>query len=215
MARYKEGSYQRYTFSFGGWADIEEGYRRGDGDPESGEVVSGLNKDARSIARQINDTIEPSLPEGFSVDTRIEFFEGSIEWLGVVMLTVAAMDWMSRISGTVDFFEKLAKLIHFAAEGPVRRSISRYGPIRPNGFRMTVNPPLNVPLGNPSNPVLDEILTRQRELSRLLQTIIQNQNAAAQQLIQRQQGTDLPKIYGFLALLLIVLITLEVIAILR
>jgi len=134
-----------FEFRFKGYDDFsyknDDRYKNNDRDVSLATV---LNEHRDEIAEEILSIVESLLnqPE-ILFKAEIDFFEGSIEWIGAVVLIVSGMNLLSAISGTADFFEKVAKLIEFAVESSVRKSIARTRiPIRTSSFNMQVMRPV-------------------------------------------------------------------------
>ena len=90
-------------------------------------IVRQLNEVSYEIAEEIQEEVRRVLPPSVLVQSEIQFFEGSISWIGVVTV----LDWMARIAGAVELIEMFSNAIQFVVERVMRRWLSgRRIPIR-------------------------------------------------------------------------------------
>lgn len=90
------------------------------------EIIQSLSNQSELIERDIQQEIKRNLPPGVNVETQIQFYEGSIEWIGIV----AVLDWMARLAGVAEFIGILSKLIEVAIERVLKRWLIRRNQIR-------------------------------------------------------------------------------------
>lgn len=204
------------VFHFSGFVDVTFISK---GDISMAGLVSLLESNRDYIEDEIRFIIMKTIsdPE-IEIYPRIEFFEGSIEIMGIVAILISSMNLLSAISGTVDFFEKTSKTISFAVERSVRRTILQAGGrIREGSFKVDVitpNPYLLSRLSRSSIsnqlPLIESLKIWQREQSRLIHLVIQNQNLILASVLNKEKDNQKLKFYifGLLVVLLVVVVML-------
>jgi hypothetical protein len=176
--------------------DSEEPGNNGRSERDDANLASELFKDASSIQKEVSSIIKSSLPteiDDVSIDTRIEFYNGSLAWVGeVVVVVFAAMNVLSAISGTVDFFDKVSGIIEFAVQTSVARAAKRRNAtIHQESIRSQVIPPVRVQQGSGSQAgILEHILRQQDIQNKQLQEILQRQTLIIDHFLRKQEKKD-------------------------
>ncbi len=82
-----------------------------------------MNERCGEICDSIRADLKRSLPPGIEVSVEIEYFPGSLEWLGVVTI----MDWAARIADNISLGEYIARAIRSVVNRVNRRFLRRWG----------------------------------------------------------------------------------------
>lgn len=186
-----------FVFRFSGYAEYDyendnyEFSERKFPQKNSYHLAHDLNKDAASIQQEINYIIKSSLPTElgeFHVTSKIEFSEGSLEWVGEVVIAIfAVMNVLSAISGTVDFFEKLSKYTKHALEVSVLKAAKkRNARLDRSNMRVDVIQPVRINVDHNKLNAFEHILRQQDIQSRHLHEISQRQTLILNHLLEHQ-----------------------------
>lgn len=87
------------------------------------EEARHMNDYSGEIAAYIRADLKRSLPPGLELLVEIEYFPGSLEWLGVVTI----MDWASRIADNISLGEYVTRAIRVVVNRVNRRYLRRRG----------------------------------------------------------------------------------------
>jgi len=81
-------------------------------------VIEKLNYSdvGEDIAHRLRDRLQV---EGLEIDARIRFYEGSIEWDGVLYV----LNWMAAVGGTVGLVDYLRKIIMSVINTTIKRQL--------------------------------------------------------------------------------------------
>jgi hypothetical protein len=95
------------------------------------DAARNMNDRGGEIADSIRAELKRSLPPGAEVFVEIEYFPGSLEWLGVVTV----MEWAARIADNISFVEYVVKAIRAVVNRVNRRYLRRWGGPGPDWHR--------------------------------------------------------------------------------
>lgn len=112
-----ERTYDVYVFELSATAFIkdEEQFK----DKIQSTLIPSLNNNAASIADKMRDNIKRLLPYGANIEVEIEFYPGSIEIAGIILIA----EKLGKLAGAVKLIEYLAKAIKFAINRIFREAI--------------------------------------------------------------------------------------------
>ncbi len=182
-------------FNFYGHANIVERY-------EYEQIVLKLNKQSSEIGQEIKSIITSAFPTATEVKVDINYSKGSVEWLGVVFIVIYSLDWMSRISGSIDFIEKASKTVKASIDYVNRKRIGEFGEVDIRSYETIIFPPIESYPKDPFLYTLEESVKVQQSQNRLLREAILQMNGLVRSVKQAR--------YMNVAILILVIILLAI-----
>lgn len=118
------------VFEFRGAA--KEARRKNENHPEWGyDAARFMNDNCVEITDSIRVELKRSLPPGTELLVEIEYFPGSVEWLGVITI----MDWAARLADNISLGEYISRAIRAVVNRVSRRHLRRWGGPMPDWHR--------------------------------------------------------------------------------
>lgn len=88
------------------------------------DLAERMNQRSSEMAERIRRDLKRMLPPGLEVTVEIDYFAGSLEWAGVVML----LDWAARIADNISLIEYIQRAIRFSINRVHRLELRRFPP---------------------------------------------------------------------------------------
>lgn len=172
---YNDRAKHEYKFSIRGSASLIRNTELGfaDDDHRGEKAVLLLNSKKDEIADKINLGIERHLPSSFGgnvkIETSLEFSEGSVAWLGAVIV----FDWVGKIVDVVTFVQLTSSAIQFVVNRVISREATQNSiPIEHETIRTHVMPEFTPT--NQTDFLVRDLVLRQEEQVRLLRNLSRN-----------------------------------------